>query len=74
VSPLSSTLEKRLTPRYVGVGDAAIYLGISVATVRRRIADGTLPGYKVAGDLLRVRVSDLEALARPVHPSHGGDA
>lgn len=55
-----------LKPQFVGIADAATYLGVSVATIRRRIADGSLPGYKVAGSGLRVRVADLEKLVEPV--------
>lgn len=43
---------------------AAIY-GVSVDTVRRRIRDGSLPAVR-NGRLIRVKVSDLEALFRPV--------
>ena len=55
---------KSITAQFVGINDAAVYLGVSPVTIRRRIADGDLPGYKVAGDALRVRVSDLEKQAR----------
>ena len=37
----------------------------SVDTLRRRIRDGSLPAYR-NGRLIRVKVSDLEALFRPV--------
>lgn len=43
---------------------AATY-GVSVDTLRRRIRDGSLPAYR-NGRLIRLKVSDLEALFRPV--------
>ena len=46
---------------------AAEYLACSTATVRRRIADGSLPAYRLGRtQSLRVKYSDLEALLLPV--------
>ena len=56
----------KLDTRYVGVNEAATYLGVSAITIRRRIADGSLPGHKVAGTSLRVRIADLEKLVEPI--------
>ena len=51
---------------------AADYLACSTATVRRRIADGSLPAYRLGRtQSLRVKVTDLEALLLPV-PTAGG--
>lgn len=61
-----STHTSTLKQKYVGLDEAATYLGISLPTIRRRIADGTIPAYKVAGSALRVRISDLEKLVQPV--------
>ncbi|MCU1624092.1 MAG: excisionase [Frankiales bacterium] len=54
----------------VSQSDAAEHLGWSVRTVRRRIADGTLPGYRVGPTSIRIRRADLDALLRPI-PSAG---
>lgn len=43
----------------------ALMYDTSVDTLRRRIRDGSLPAYR-NGRLIRVKVSDLEALFRPV--------
>lgn len=46
---------------------AAAYLGVSVKTVRRCIADGHLPAFRVKGTRsIRVNLDDLEALKRPI--------
>ncbi len=44
---------------------AAIY-GVSVDTLRRRIAHGHLPASRFGRRLIRVRVEDLERLFRPI--------
>ena len=49
---------------------AADMLGISVHTLRRRIAAGELPAFRTGRRIIRVRVSDLERLLRRV-PSSG---
>lgn len=53
-------------PVFVSVADAAAYLAVSPRSVRRKIADGTLPAFKVAGDSLRIRLSDLDNVVKPV--------
>lgn len=53
--------------QFVDVATAAKYLGVGDRTLRRYIAEGQLPAYKVGG-LLRLRFSDVEALAVPVNP------
>lgn len=39
--------------------------GVSLRTVRRRIADGTIDAYRV-GQLVRVDMSTLDRAARPI--------
>ena len=51
--------------KYLPLASVADEYGISVKTLRRRIADGTLPAYRVGGQV-RVREADLERLARPI--------
>lgn len=42
---------------------AAEHLGVNPMTLRRRIADGTLPGYRIAGSRsVRVDMADVEAM------------
>jgi excisionase family DNA binding protein len=54
-------LRDRLPPSLVSVTEAARALGLSVATVRRRVKDGSLPSCRVG----RSRRIDL-TLVRPV--------
>lgn len=44
--------------RLVPLADAAEYFHVSVKTLRRRIADGTIAGYRV-GRLIRVDLDEL---------------
>lgn len=46
------------TSKYVSLSSAAEEFGISVKTIRRRIADGTVHGYLV-GRLIRVDLNEL---------------
>lgn len=50
---------------YSTLADEAFRLGISVKTLRRRIASGDLPAYKV-GRVIRVNPADVDALLRPI--------
>lgn len=46
--------------RLVSLRDAADVFGVSVKTIRRRIADGTVTGYRI-GTLIRVDLEELRA-------------
>lgn len=48
-------------PVYLSLQTAATLHDVSVKTIRRRVADGTLPAYRVGGQD-RIRESDLDAL------------
>lgn len=48
------------------LADAAVRAGVSVKTLRRRIADGTVGAYRVGPRLIRVNVADVDALFRPI--------
>lgn len=55
---------------YLTAAQVAERLGISLRTVRRRIADGTLPSVKVGG-AVRIPASALDILA-PASSAHAG--
>lgn len=59
---------------YGSIADAAEILGYSTKTIRRKIADGTIRGYRTAnGRAIRVDLREVETqLLRPI-PT-GGDA
>lgn len=46
--------------------EAARYANLSVGTLRRYIADGRLPGYRVGPKLMKVDLADLDALTSPM--------
>ena len=50
---------------YVSLAEAGELMSVSVKTVRRRIADGTLPAYR-CGRVIRVRIEDLDLAFRRV--------
>lgn len=54
--------------RYESPESAADRVGVSTKTIRRRIADGSLHGYRVGnGRQIRVRVDEVdEKLLRPI--------
>ena len=55
---------------YASLAEAANAHAVSVKTLRRRIADGSLTGYRFGPKLLRV---DLDEVAALMVPTHGGD-
>lgn len=65
-----STIENTKPGAFISLSAAADILGISVHTLRRRIAAGELPAFRTGKRIIRVRLSDLEKLLRRV-PSAG---
>ena len=59
--------------RLESLRSAAARLGVSERTVRRRIADGSIPGYKIGpGRILRVDPIEVDAALRRIPTA--GDA
>ncbi len=50
----------RVRTQYLTLAEAAELMSVSVKTLRRRIADGTLPAYRCGRRVIRIRVEDLE--------------
>lgn len=57
--------EKTL-PVYLSLEEAAEVMSLSVKTIRRRIADGTIPAYQCGRRPIRIRLGDLEAALRRI--------
>ena len=57
--------EKRL-PVYLSLEEAAEVMSLSVKTIRRRIADGTIPAYQCGRRPIRIRLDDLESALRSI--------
>ena len=65
-APRTNTLD------LIALADASAETGVHPRTIRRWIADGRLPGYRLGPRLLRVDRAELHALARRI-PTAGGD-
>jgi excisionase family DNA binding protein len=52
--------------RAVSLQWGATYLGVSADTLRRKIASGELPAFRLGYHMVRVYVDDLDALKTPV--------
>ena len=48
--------------RPVSLPAAAAYAGVSLSTIRRRIADGTLPAYELGPRMRRIDLDDVDAM------------
>ena len=48
-------------PVYLSIEQAAEVMSLSAKTIRRRIADGTIPAYQCGRRAIRIRLEDLEA-------------
>jgi excisionase family DNA binding protein len=59
--------------QYESIDDAAIRLGVNPRTVRRRIADGTITGYRVGGlKSIRVACDEIDdKLLQPIPTVNG---
>ncbi len=62
---MTTTTQKSL-PTYVSLAQAAEITEQSVRTIRRRVSDGSLPAYKFGPRHIRIKLEDLEAMARRV--------
>jgi excisionase family DNA binding protein len=57
---------ERTLPVYLSLEEAAEVMSLSVKTIRRRIADGTIPAYQCGRRPIRIRLDDLEAALRRI--------
>lgn len=65
--PLPSE-QRQSTPEseWVSLQQAALRVGVSVDTLRRRIRAGNLRAYRFGERLIKIRVEDLDNLVRPI--------
>lgn len=59
---MASTTPRRLA----SIERAAEYAECSTKTIRRRIADGSLTGYRMGARLIRVDLNELDSMLRPI--------
>lgn len=69
VASNSARRSEILARRLASIKTAALYAEVCERTIRRRIADGTLTGYRF-GRVIRVDLDELDAALRPI-PSGG---
>lgn len=50
------------------VAQAAQRAGVCRATIRRRIADGSLPAFRLGPRMIRIQADAVDALYRPMNP------
>ena len=60
------TLTTKTDTRMLTIAEAAEHLHVHPRTVRRRIADGTLTGYRVGSHLIRLDPAEVDGLLRPI--------
>lgn len=58
--------------RLESIQNAAAYADVSPKTIRRRISDGSLTGYRMGPRLVRVDLNELDAMLRPIPTAGGG--
>lgn len=61
-----SAIESTKPGAFISLSAAADILGLSVHTLRRRIAAGELPAFRTGRRIIRVRLRDLENLLHKV--------
>jgi len=59
-------MAEKTLPVYLSLDQAAEVMSLSVKTIRRRIADGTIPAYQCGRRPIRIRLDDLEAALRRI--------
>jgi excisionase family DNA binding protein len=64
--PRPDLLGTRRERQLISIADAATRLDVNPRTIRRRIADGTITGYRVGARMVRVDVDELDKLLRPI--------
>lgn len=67
-----ATTPTQAVRRLGSISTAANYAGVSTRTIRRRIADGSLTGYRLGKRLIRVDLNELDRILRPI-PTTGRD-
>ena len=53
-------------PTYLSLEEAAKVMSLSAKTIRRRIADGTMPAYQCGSRAVRIRLDELETALRRI--------
>jgi excisionase family DNA binding protein len=57
--------------RLADLKTGAEYLGVNERTIRRRIADGTIAGYRLGNRIIRVDLNELDQALQPIPTGRG---
>lgn len=71
---MSPTLLPATERKLASINAAAEYAGVSTKTIRRRISDGTIRGYRLGPRAIRVDLRELDAALRPIPTAGDRDA
>lgn len=71
ISKIASASQRK---KLVKLADAAEYADVSIKTLRRRIADGSLTGYRMGRRVIRVDLNELDELLKPIPSARVGGA
>lgn len=52
--------------RWASLAEAGAYVGVSTKTIRRRVADGTIPAHRIGPRLVRVDLDDVDDAFRTI--------
>ena len=69
--PNRRTRRHPVRPGFVGIPEAATYLGVAEKTIRRFIRDDKIPAYRLGNRVIKLRLEDIESLLVLIG---GGDA
>lgn len=59
--------------RYYSIECAAETLGVTTRSIRRWIADGTIPAYRIGAKVVRIPEDALAGALRPIPTAGGGN-
>lgn len=66
LAPVAASPAPAATPQLQTLAHEAARLGVSIRTLRRRIADGSLTAYRVGPQLIRLDPAEVDALLNPI--------
>ena len=61
-----ATRAARQSRRYASIDQAAQLVGVSSRTIRRRIADGSIAGYRFGPRIIRVDLDEVDSLLKRI--------
>lgn len=61
-----ATRAARQSRRYASIDQAAQLVGVSSRTIRRRIADGSIAGYRFGPRVIRVDLDEVDSLLKRI--------